>query len=140
MFRLLPSRCGISQSTSLRGPTSSLALVPFCNRCGTPQSTLLRGSVFLLAHCPLLFRVQCPRWHSFLSPINMRPHTLLQGPVFLLAHRLPHFGAQLVPFFNRCGPPNPPSFRAQCSCWHTALCPLPSGLNFLVSTSPGVRL
>ena len=38
-FVLLPNRCGISQSTPLRGPTSSRALVPFSNRCGTLQSS-----------------------------------------------------------------------------------------------------
>ena len=67
-FFLLPNRCGISQSTPLRGPASSLALVPFFNQCGIPNpppfgasvlaGTLprvytLRGSASSLAHCPV---------------------------------------------------------------------------------------
>ena len=49
-FVLLPNKCGISQSTPLQGPASSLALVPFSNRCRTPQSTPFRSPASLLVH------------------------------------------------------------------------------------------
>ena len=67
-FVLLFNRCGISQSTPLQGPTSTLAVVPFSNRCGTPNpppsglvpllahrlvSTPLRGSASSLVHHPM---------------------------------------------------------------------------------------
>ena len=51
-FVLLSNQCGTSQSTSLWGLASSLALFPSSNRCGTaPKSTLLWGPASLLAHC-----------------------------------------------------------------------------------------
>ena len=36
-FVLLSNSCGISQSTPIQGPTSSLALVPFSNQLWDPQ-------------------------------------------------------------------------------------------------------
>ena len=65
-FILLPNRCGISQSTPIQGPTSSLTLILFSNRCGTPtKSTSLRGPASLLAHhlVSALFGEQPLRWH-----------------------------------------------------------------------------
>ena len=55
-----PANVGISQSTSLRGPASLLALVSLSNRCGTPQFTPLKGPTSLLAHC----LVSIPLWDS----------------------------------------------------------------------------
>ena len=80
-FVLLPNRCGISQSTPLRVPASSLTLVLFSNRCGTPQSTPFQGPTSLLAH-------------RLLS-------TLLQSSTSLLAHR-PMCGSDTI-----CNDPSP---------------------------------
>ena len=56
-FVFFPNRCGISQSTSLRGPASSLALITFSNQCGTPQFTP-------------------PSWLSVLAGTSSRVHSL----------------------------------------------------------------
>ena len=62
-FVLLPNRYGISQSTPIRSPASSLALVPFSNQCGTPQSSPLQNPASLVAHrlVSTPFRSQPPR-------------------------------------------------------------------------------
>ena len=84
MFRYLPQLMWDLTIHLLRGPASSLALVPFSNRCGTPQSTPtwdptsllahrlvstpLRGSASLLTHRPVSKYLKltpsrcCPLW------------------------------------------------------------------------------
>ena len=54
-FVPLSSRCGISRSTPLRDPASSLALIPLSNRCGISQSTPFWGPTSSLVHCLVCF-------------------------------------------------------------------------------------
>ena len=74
---------------------------------------------------------ECQCFVLFLQPMWDLTIHLSSGPASSLVH---------VPFSNRCGTLNPLPLGAQCPCWHTASCSLPSGLRLLVGTSPGVWL
>jgi len=112
-FVLLPNRRGISQSTSLRGTTSSLALVPFFNRCGTPQSTPFgtKRPCWHTASCPSSFRAQPLHQHiascplpsklSLLARISPRVHSF-RGSASSLVHH-PVSGSYTI-----CNSPSPP--------------------------------
>ena len=74
MFRFPPQSMWDLTIHPLRGPASSLTLVPFSNRCGIPQSTPFRANV--LVGTP-------PRVHP------------LQGSASSLAHR-PESGSDTI--------------------------------------------
>ena len=82
---------GTSPRVYPRGPASSLALVLSFNRCGTLQNPLPSDPASSLAHCLVsTLGAQHPRWHLFLSPIDVGPlqNPLPSEPASLLAHRL----------------------------------------------------
>ena len=88
-FVLLPNRCGISQSTHLRAPASSLVLVSLSNRCGISQSTPF-GAQRSASTCSLLQS----RWdlpiHPLWSPASLLAHRLVSSPLRGLASSLAH--------------------------------------------------
>ena len=101
------------------GPSVLAGIRSFLQLIGTPPNSshpykgcfVLLPNQYGIYHNQPPFRAQCPRWHSFLSPINRDP-TKFTSRSFL----------QLIGI-----PPNSPPFGAERPYWHTTSCLPPFG-------------